>query len=161
MRIGVISDTHGHALGTLAAGRMLETLELSLVIHCGDVGSNEVPKLLKRFDVHYVTGNVDYDRASLGDAIEAVGHTYYGSFGTLDLAGRKIAWLHSDDPVRFQNAREQGEYDLVCYGHTHRHMIEHVGKTMVLNPGAIYRANPHTIAMVDLVTMKAEIIAID
>jgi hypothetical protein len=30
----------------------------------------------------------------------------------------------------------------------------------VLNPGALYRANPHTIAVVDLATMEATIVPI-
>ncbi|MGH8164977.1 MAG: metallophosphoesterase family protein, partial [Rhodanobacteraceae bacterium] len=39
MRIGVVSDTHGHALNALDAVRLLESLDVELVIHCGDIGS--------------------------------------------------------------------------------------------------------------------------
>src|SRR5262245_49064746 len=46
MRIGVISDTHGHTLNTLAAVRLLESLEVAAVLHAGDVGAPEIPKLL-------------------------------------------------------------------------------------------------------------------
>ena len=38
MRIGVISDTHGQVANTLAAVRMLESLEVQAVLHCGDIG---------------------------------------------------------------------------------------------------------------------------
>ncbi len=158
MKIGVVSDTHGHTLGTLAAARMLASLELKTVLHCGDIGSTEIPQLLAQFDMHYVTGNVDYDRAALGEAIERLGQHFYGRFGEIELAGRKIALLHSDDHLRFREVQLSGQYDLVCYGHTHQRLIEFQGKTMVLNPGAIYRASPHSIAMVDLATMEAEII---
>jgi predicted phosphodiesterase len=48
----------------------------------------------------------------------------------------------------------------VCYGHTHVAAIDRRGDTVVLNPGAIYRANPHSIAVVDLPAVDASIIAI-
>ncbi len=41
-------------------------------------------------------------------------------------------------------------YRLVCYGHTHLREFHYEGETLVLNPGALYRANPHTIAIVEL-----------
>jgi predicted phosphodiesterase len=46
----------------------------------------------------------------------------------------------------------------VCYGHTHVAAIDRHGETIVLNPGAIYRASPHSIAVVDLPAVEASII---
>jgi predicted phosphodiesterase len=48
----------------------------------------------------------------------------------------------------------------VCHGHTHRRREERVGKTLVLNPGAIYRANPHTFAIVDLPLLEVTSVVI-
>jgi predicted phosphodiesterase len=79
-------------------------------------------------------------------------------FGDLKIGGRRIALLHSDDHNKFFDARTSGDYDLVCYGHTHVAKLERVESTIVLNPGALYRANPHSLAIVDLDTMHAEII---
>ena len=37
MRIGILSDTHGHVANTLEAVRMLEMLDVETLLHCGDL----------------------------------------------------------------------------------------------------------------------------
>jgi predicted phosphodiesterase len=53
-----------------------------------------------------------------------------------------------------------GQYDLVCHGHTHVARQETVGRTLVVNPGALYRANPHRFALVDLPALEVTSIAL-
>ena len=161
MRIGVISDTHGHVGNTLAAVRMLESLEVEAVLHAGDIGTPEIPKLLAAWPTHFVFGNCDHDADSLRASIEQAGLTCHGRFGVIELAGRQIALIHSDDVRLFRQVTTSGRYDLVCYGHTHQARQHYEGKTLVLNPGALYRATPHSIAVVDLDTMQATIVPID
>ena len=160
MRIGVISDTHGHIANTQAAVRMLQSLDVEQVLHCGDICSTEIPRLLTAWPTHFVFGNCDSreDEPALRSAIAANGLICHNRFGELNLADRKIALLHSDDARRFRDAATGGRYDLVCYGHTHQAEQHHAGRTLVLNPGALYRATPHTIAVVDLATMQAKIV---
>ncbi len=162
MRIGVISDTHGHLVNTQAAVRMLESLEVERVLHCGDICSPKIPQLLAAWPAHFVFGNCDHgaELADLRTAIASAGLTCHERFGALVLAGRKIALLHSDDARLFREVKSSGQYDLVCYGHTHEAEQHHERKTLVLNPGALYRATPHSIAMVDLQTMEATIVAV-
>lgn len=156
MKIGVVSDTHGHVQNALAAARMLESLEVEAVLHCGDIGSPQVPAAFRRWTTHYVLGNVDhYEDELYAAAVVAAGGTFHARFADLTLGGRRIAVLHSDDGKRFRQTIASGEYDLVCYGHTHEAEQHLDGKTLVLNPGALYRANPHKIAIVDLATMEA------
>jgi len=150
MRIGVVSDTHGHLGSTAAAVKILEQQDVAAVLHCGDVGSPAVVSLFSQWPAHFVFGNVDYDARELREAIEVSGLTCHERFGTLELAGRKIAWLHSDDRDLFERTIRSGEWDLVCYGHTHVPEYHKIRRTLVLNPGALYRANPRTIAIVDL-----------
>jgi putative phosphoesterase len=157
MLLGVVSDTHGHVVNTQAAVRMLESLQVEAVLHCGDVGTAEIPPLLARWPTHFVLGNVDHDPKEVAQAVQANG-VFYGKFADLTLAGRRIAVLHSDDFQRFRKAIDSGDYDLVCYGHTHIAKQHREGKTLVLNPGALYRANPHSLAVVDLTTMEATIV---
>lgn len=161
MRIGVISDTHGHVGNTLAAVRLLESLEIEQVLHCGDIGTPEIPKLLAAWPSHFVFGNCDYEKGDLREAIAAAGLTCHERFADLQLASRRIAIIHSDDSRLFQQTKSHGHYDLVCYGHTHLAESHLEGRTLVLNPGALYRANPHTLAVVDLAKMEAEIIRIE
>ena len=158
MRIGVISDTHGHAMNTLAAVRMLESLEVEAVLHAGDIGSPQIPKLVAAWPGHFVFGNCDHDHDELRAAIEQAGLTSHGLFGDLMLAERRIALLHSHDARLFHRVCTSGEYDLVCYGHTHAAEQHRQGKTLILNPGALYRATPHSLAVVDLKTMEATIV---
>jgi putative phosphoesterase len=154
MLLGVVSDTHGHVEYAQQAVRMLESLEVEAVLHCGDIGSTTIPPLFSQWPAHYVFGNVDYDGNSLGHAIEAAGGVCYGRFGELELAGRKIAFLHSDDGALFRQTIACGKYDLVCYGHTHQAESHQAGPTWVLNPGALFRASPHSLAIVDLPAME-------
>jgi uncharacterized protein len=158
MRIGVISDTHGHVTNTLAAARMLESLEVEAVLHCGDICSCEIPTLLAAWPAHYVFGNCDHDHQDQRAAIEQAGKKCHGLFGDFELAGRRIALLHSHDARLFHQVCSSGEYDLVCYGHTHHAEQHRSGKTLILNPGALYRANPHSLAVVDLLKMDATIV---
>jgi putative phosphoesterase len=156
MRIGVISDTHGHVQNALAAARMLEALDVAAVLHCGDIGSPQVPPVFSRWLTHYVLGNVDhYEDELLASAVGSAGGSFHGRFADLSLGGRKIALLHSDDAKKFRQVTTSGEYDLVCYGHSHIAEQHQEGTTLVLNPGALYRANPHQIAVVDLEKLEA------
>jgi putative phosphoesterase len=160
MRLGVISDTHGRVHNALEAARMLESLEIDALIHCGDIDSPDIPPLLTAWPAHFVFGNCDHERDQLQAAIERAGLVCHGRFGELELGGRKIAFLHSDDQRLFRQTIAGGEYDLVCYGHTHQAEQHRAGKTLVLNPGALHRATPHTLAVVDLKTMEAVIVPV-
>jgi putative phosphoesterase len=155
MRIGVVSDTHGSVDHTRPAIRMLESLEVEVVLHCGDIGSAEVVEMFAPWPTHFVFGNCDYDQADLRRAIEAAGQTCHGLFGDIELAGVRIALLHSHDRGAFRSAIQSGDYALVCYGHTHIAAADKHGDTLVLNPGALYRAERHTIAVVELPAVEA------
>ena len=161
MRIGVISDTHGHVANTLAAVRMLQSLEVEAVLHCGDIDTPEIPRLIAGWPVHFVFGNCDRPQDVLREAIVAAGQTCHERLGQLELGGRKIALIHSDDARLFRQVQTSGQFDLVCYGHTHKAEYHRVERTLVLNPGALYRATPHSLAVVDLTTMEATIVAVN
>jgi putative phosphoesterase len=161
MLIGVVSDTHGQVVLARAAVQMLESLKVERVLHCGDIGSTEIVSLFAAWPTHFVFGNVDYDRASLKAAVAVAGQTWHDRFGVVEYEGRRIALLHGDDTRRLDETIECGHYDLVCHGHTHVAANRRVGKTLVLNPGAVFRANPHTIAVVELPALESTIVPID
>jgi putative phosphoesterase len=160
MRLAVVSDTHAHFENTMAAVRMLSSLDVNVVIHCGDIGSAEIVPMFKSWPTHFVFGNVDYDESLLRKVIEQEGQTCHDRFGQLELAHKKIAFLHSDDALLFRQTIGDGAFDLVCYGHTHVAQQEMVGDTLVLNPGALYRAKPHSFALVDLPSLEVTFISI-
>ncbi len=158
MRLGIISDTHGQVELTRTAVRMLESLDVDTVLHCGDIGSMAVVELFAAWPTHFVFGNCDENLDAFAAAIARTGQTCHGLFGELEFDGVRVALLHSHERRRFRQAIDGGGYALVCYGHTHVAAIDRHGYTLVLNPGAIYRASPHSIAVVELPAVEATII---
>lgn len=148
-RIAVVSDTHGNLLTTRQAVARLEALQPDLIVHCGDIGSTEVIACFDRWPTHFVFGNTDYNESDLTQGIEIAGQHCHERFGTLEVQGKQIAFLHSDDRRLFQQTIDSGEYDLVCYGHSHIALLEQRGKTLVLNPGALHRARVYSFAVVE------------
>lgn len=158
MRIGVVSDTHGQLSLTREAVHMLQSLDVETVLHCGDIGTADVVRQFSAWPTHFVLGNCDHDAESLRAAIEAEGQTFHGLLGEIELAGARVALLHSHERAKFRETVHSGEWDLVCYGHTHTAAIDRVGPTVVLNPGAVYRARPHSVAVVELPEVEATIV---
>jgi len=141
---------------------MLESFGVGAVLHCGDIGSEAIVPLFAAWPTHFVFGNVDGGllAAGLAAAIEKVGMTCDGRFDSFELAGTKIAQLHGDDGRLLDETIEAAQHQLVCHGHTHLPRLEKVGPTLVLNPGALYRAAKHTIATIELPALRAEIITV-
>ena len=102
----------------------------------------------------------DHDQNELRAAIDQAGLVCHGLFGDLSLSGRRIALLHSHDARLFRHVCTNGDYDLVCYGHTHAAEQHREGKSLILNPGALYRATPHSIATVELESLAATIVSV-
>lgn len=155
MLLGVVSDTHGNIGRTSQAVELLQARGVEAVLHCGDVGCPGIVEQFAAWPTHFVTGNCDA-REDLGTDVLAASQHWHGLFGEITLANRRIALLHSHVPGKLAECAESGQYDLVCYGHTHRYETHRVGDTVILNPGALHRAHPVTIAIVDLTTMQVE-----
>ena len=72
MKIGLLSDTHGSLHRTILALRVLLQQQPAVIIHCGDIGSEEVLVELiaacepARIPIHAVLGNVDWYETVLG-----------------------------------------------------------------------------------------------
>ncbi len=159
MLLGVVSDTHGNVEHARQGVRMLENFAVERVLHCGDIGSPEIIPLFAAWPTHFVLGNVD-GHLSMPVATKLAGQSFHGRFVSLEFAGVKIALLHGDDQRLLNKTIADGLHQLVCHGHTHVARREKIGPTLVLNPGALHRANPHTIAIVRLPELEAEIIPV-
>ena len=150
--IGVLSDTHGRDdLAELAAGLFAEH-RVRWVFHCGDIGDIRVVDALlaKNLTVNYVFGNTDHDRPAMRRYIQRVGATVADPFAECELAGRKIAVLHGDDHRLLGRLIDSQAYDFLLHGHTHLPRDETVGRTRVLNPGALHRSSEPMIMLVEL-----------
>lgn len=152
-RLGIISDTHGEHTLTRKAVKIFENAGVSEVIHCGDVGTEEIVRLLAQFPCHYVRGNTDSQ--SLRMWVIRHGQTFYGSVGVFLRDDKRIAFTHGDDWVTLEDLIHSGKYNLICYGHTHEYAWRIEGETRLLNPGAFLRTTP-TVAVVDVPEMTVE-----
>jgi putative phosphoesterase len=151
MRIGVVSDTHGNVRNTRAAVAQLRELRVDVVLHCGDIGSLLIVSLFSGWPTHFVLGNVDDDDAGWESSIDdgIPGGEFHGRAARIVLEEKRIAVIHGDDQSALQAAIHSGEYDLVCSGHTHQRELRRVGRTIVLNPGALHRSSRKSFAVMD------------
>ena len=152
MRIGVVSDTHDRQEAVAEAVRLLMEQHVELILHCGDIESPDTIRAFKPVPTHFVFGNWDKDKLRLAAAIKDIGGTHYDSFGALELAGKRIAWVHSHERHQLRQLENADFFDYVFYGHTHVREQHRTGKTVVANPGALFRANPKTCIVLDVHT---------
>lgn len=162
MRIGVVSDTHDRHEAVAEAIRLLIEQQVEVVLHCGDIESADTVKVFRPIPTHFVFGNWDKEKAKLAAAIKDVGGTHSDSFGAIELDGKRIAWVHSHERHQLRQLENADFFDYVFYGHTHVREQHRTGKTLVANPGALFRASPKTCIVLDLKTgeIKPIIIAV-
>ncbi|MCA9042291.1 MAG: YfcE family phosphodiesterase [Planctomycetaceae bacterium] len=150
IRIGVVSDTHGHVPNTEQAVKQLREHQVSQVIHCGDIGTGAIIPLFSDWPTHFVFGNVDKEKSHLQSTIEGLGQTCWGEFGEIQVGEFRIAFTHGHDTVLLDRLSTSGAFDIVCSGHTHVASLDIENDVQLLNPGALYRAKPLTFAIIEL-----------
>lgn len=123
MLVGLISDTH-----SLIRAEALAALHgVELILHAGDVGGERVLRELRGIaPVHAVIGNTDDPASGLPRRMD------------LELGGLRICVTHGHELgiPRPENLASSYDADVIVYGHTHKPLIDTVGATLVVNPGA-------------------------
>ena len=152
MRIGILSDTHDRVDAMAAAMKLLREAGAQFFVHCGDVGSERVIDHLAGVPSVFVFGNTDWDRAALARYAQSVGVDCRGSFADLELGGKRFAVIHGDDFRLKQRLLSEQSHDYLLQGHTHRRADQRIGKTRLINPGALHRAREKTVALLDTTT---------
>jgi putative phosphoesterase len=161
MRIGIISDTHGNRLMVNLALAELRERGITTLLHCGDIDDPETVLLFRGFTTHFVFGNCDIDKTELRSAMEEIGATLHDHFGSLELEGVKLAFLHGDNHAMMRDVERSGYYDFLFYGHTHQAEEHRSGPTRIINPGALHRARPKTFLVLDLSSREVESITVE
>lgn len=152
MLIGLLSDTHSHLDHARRGIAILLEAGATRLIHCGDVGSDDVIELLADTNAAFVFGNNDYDHAGLRRAAMQYGVNCLDLYGTLELAGKRLAVTHGDDGRLLRTILDAQQHDYLFTGHTHAPHDERFRRTRAINPGALYRAKQKTVATLDLTT---------
>lgn len=150
MKLAVVSDTHSRHATVALLLDLLRDRDVTTVLHCGDIEDPETVLLFRGLTAHFVLGNCDGDRDGLRAAAKEIGAALHEPFGHVEMAGKKLAFLHGDDHRLMRDVEHSGAYDFLFYGHTHQ-PAEHVtGPTRVINPGALHRAKPKRFIVLDL-----------
>jgi putative phosphoesterase len=164
MKIGILSDTHGDVSRTRLAIELLVSQGVTAVCHCGDVGSEQVlTELAAAFSpsgvpVYAVLGNVDHWEPGVREFPTGTGVKVCGRRAELELGGRKLVVVHGDDPrLLFEVVRSQ-LHDYCLTGHTHLADDFLEGRTRVINPGAVHRAQTPSVAVLDLAKDKLQVL---
>ena len=122
--VGLISDTHGllrPAVHDALAG-------VSLILHAGDVGGDEIlDELALIAPVQAVYGNTD-----------AIDDPRLSAEIVREVGGVTVHVSHGHELGRPTPERLLARYaaDVVVYGHTHRQLVVRAGGRLVVNPGA-------------------------
>jgi putative phosphoesterase len=161
MRIGIISDTHSSFQTVEKALHLLGEHGIDFVLHCGDIDDADTVRMFRGLTAHFVFGNCDCDRAELRRAMKEIGATLHEHYGDLELEGRKIAWIHGDNRQLLQDVERSGHYDYLFYGHSHQAERHYTGPTLVINPGALYRARTKTFVVLDLACGEIESVVVE
>ena len=127
-----------------------------MALHCGDIGSVSIVHCFPDLPTHFVRGNVDWNTDELREAIRQAGHTFHGRVGRVVVEGKQIVFLHGDDGQRLRASIAGADVDMICYGHTHVAEHHYDNGKLVLNPGAIWRSQPPSVALVELPSMRVE-----
>jgi putative phosphoesterase len=161
MLIGVLSDTHGQTQISRVAANLLKSRNAQMLIHCGDVGGPQVlDTLLVGLPVHFVLGNTDYDQQVLSHHAQRIGIHFCGARGQVSADGKVIDFLHGDDAHAMRAILDAQESDFLLHGHTHIADVRDVGRTRIVNPGALQRAAVKTVALVDTETRDVEFLKV-
>lgn len=158
--IGIVSDTHEHVKTIIKAVALFKGRNPSIVIHCGDIIS---PPVLERFaglPLRLVYGNNDGERSGLKKKCAELGFDEIVDTLTFECSGKKFFVNHGTNPRVIVDAVESQQYDYVLHGHTHEMRNEIVGRTKIINPGALFSADSYTIAFLNVDTGEVEFVQI-
>ena len=160
MRVGILSDTHDKADAMKLAIDVLRQHGAEFYIHCGDVGGEKVIDQLAGLPAAFIWGNNDWDRLPLQRYAMSIGVNCYGSMADLQLGGKRFAVIHGDDFGLKQRLLEEQQFDYLLQGHTHFRQDERIGKTRIINPGALYRAREKSVALLEPETDKLRFLVV-
>lgn len=130
--------------------------DAQVLIHLGDVGSVEVidalvtprPGTVEPVESHLVFGNTDWDWLGLSRYANHVGVHVDHPVGRLQFGPDALIFLHGHVDEDMEQALAQHPR-WICHGHSHRQVDVRRNGVRVINPGALFRAQTYTVAMLD------------
>jgi uncharacterized protein len=163
MRVGIVTDSHGDYRRLKEAMRILMARSTDAIVHCGDIGGGGCIELLGQSSVpvHLVAGNTDADVESIAQQAAIAGIHFSPNIAIVPLeGGRQLAATHGHDPQIMVQLIGSQQFDYVAHGHTHRTRDQRVGKTRIINSGALHRTSQPTLAVLDTTTDELSLLPV-
>jgi putative phosphoesterase len=156
MKIGIISDTHDDLCNLEMALGVLQKEGVSRIIHCGDVCGKEIVRAMSGYEVWIAQGNMDHPYLLNSIVDRELGRGRLARIHRLTLDGHSLAVAHGHDEELVWKLASGGGFAYVFRGHTHSRQDRMVGRTRVINPGALGgRGRQRSLCLLDLRTGQA------
>jgi putative phosphoesterase len=158
MLIGLISDTHIPEIANAIPPRVREVFKgVDLILHAGDIFVDSVLEEL---------GTIAPVLAARGDDDYPIRDKRMDEVQNLTLDGLNIYVIHSSQYFARDLIQHPEKHnlekapDVVVFGHTHRDVVQTVGKSLLVNPGSAtfpyYQLRLGTVALLTIKAGKAE-----
>lgn len=158
--IGIISDTHENEEAIKKAVKIFKDKNIEFAVHCGDIISPPVLEHFKGLNMKFVFGNNDGERNGLNAKAKELGFEEIKEELEFECKGKKFYAYHGTKKEILDKAIKSNKYDYVLTGHTHIKKDEKIRKTRVINPGALFRIYPYTVALLDAEKDKLEFLGV-
>ena len=158
--IGIISDTHENEEAIKKAVEIFKQTNVEFAVHCGDIICPPMLEHFKGLKMKFVYGNNDGERAGLNSKSKDLGWGKVADEKEFECNGKKFYVYHGTKKERLDAAIKSNKYDYILTGHTHIKRDERIGKTRVINPGALFRIYPYTIALLDAEKDRLEFVEV-
>ena len=155
--IGIISDTHENEEAVKKAAALFKEKNVDFVVHCGDIISPPMLGHFKDLKMKFVYGNNDGEKKGLKEMCQKLGFDEIKDEIEFTYKNKKFYAYHGTKLKILNDAIQSSKYDYILTGHTHAKRNDKIGKTRVINPGALFRVYPYTVAMLDAQDDKLEV----
>jgi len=158
MLIGLIADTHIPEIAQTLPPRVKEIFKgVDLILHAGDIFVDSVLDDL---------GTLAPVLAARGDDDYQIRDKRIDEVQNLTLDGLNVYVIHSShyfarDLIQHPEKHNLDRApDVVVFGHTHRDIVQAIGKSLLVNPGSptfpYYQLRAGTVALLSIKARKAE-----
>ncbi|TAJ43416.1 metallophosphoesterase [Methanofollis fontis] len=154
MLVGIIADTHDNIPLIREAIGVFNREGTALNLHAGDFISPFALKEFGRLNTPLigVFGNNDGDRDHLmRTAAEMENIDLRGDSAEVEIGSMRIGLVHGHDTALHNVLLEEGGYDAIVSGHSHRPLIGRSGTCLQINPGEAcgYLSGTPTVALLE------------
>lgn len=152
MRIGILADSHDQVARTQSAVGILQANGSDLLVHCGDLACPQIVAACAVLPFYFVFGNHDANVVpELLQAANTHDATCLAWGGEFSAGGKRIAVVHGHMTMDLKPLLDS-QPDYLLSGHSHIAQDLRVEPTRRINPGALFRADEYTVAILDIET---------